>query len=344
MTFAVEPTASTSAQGNSPRGTKRHAARTSSLRGPDVRRSPLEKRVDAMMAWAAAIPVREAWGAILIAVATVGLCDAATGVHLWFGPLYLLTICLAAWGLGRRAGIIVGLACAVASLSANGFAFYPVGTVAVEWNMAMRALAVVMMVVLVGSVRHSYDSEWQRARFDPLTGILNRQAFYEVARAQDDRGWNILAYVDLDGFKKVNDKHGHAAGDEMLKTFATQVSMMVREDDLFARIGGDEFLLFIPVGSETEGYRIARQLHKRMDGVLNRLPYPIGCSTGVLLLGPREASFTDVDVQRADQLMYEAKREGTSLRISTTLDPARPDPDSSAPKLQNPPEPLPFPA
>ena len=184
----------------------------------------------------------------------------------------------------------------------------------------MRALAVILIIVLVGSVRRSYDREWQRARFDPLTGILNRQAFYEGARTQDDRGWNMLAYVDLDGFKKINDQHGHATGDDTLKTFATKVGAMVREHDLFARVGGDEFLLFIPVGSETEGYRLARQLHQRMEAALGRLPYPIGCSMGVLLLGPREASLTEADVQRADQLMYEAKREGT-LRISTALDP-----------------------
>jgi diguanylate cyclase (GGDEF)-like protein len=273
------------------------------------------------MAWAAAIPARHAWGAVLIALPAVGLADAASGPQLWFGPLYLLVICVAAWGLGRCSAVMVGFACAAASLAANGPAFYPAGAVAIEWNLSMRAVAVILIIVLVGSVRHSYDREWERARFDALTGILNRQAFYESARAQDDHGWRILAYVDLDGFKKVNDCYGHATGDETLRTFAAKVSAMVRDEDLFARIGGDEFLLLIPVGSETEGHRLARQLHQRMEAALGRLAYPIGCSMGVLLLGPREASLTDADVQRADQLMYEAKREGASLRISTTLDP-----------------------
>lgn len=319
MTSAIEPT---------PRTSLRDAHRSPGLRASPrssarslVRRSPLEQRADALMGWAAAIPARHAWIAVLIALPAIALIDAGTGPQIWFGPLYLLVICLAAWGLGRSAAIAVGFACAAASLAANGAAFYPAGAVAVEWNMAMRVVAVMLIIVLVGSVRHSYDREWQRARFDPLTGILNRQAFYESARAQDDHGWNILAYVDLDGFKKVNDQHGHATGDETLTTFAANVSAMVREQDLFARVGGDEFLLFIPVGSETEGYRLARQLHQRMEAALGRLPYPIGCSMGVLLLGPRETSLTDADVQRADQLMYEAKREGTSLRISTTLDP-----------------------
>lgn len=327
MTSAIEPTPRTSIRdAGHPAGL---ASTTSGARSL-VRRWPLEKRADALMRWAAAIPARHAWSAVLIALPAIALADAATAPAVWFGPLYLLIICLAAWALGRSAAIVIGFACAGASLAANGPAFYPAGAVAIEWNMAMRVVAVMLIIVLVGSVRHSYDREWQRARFDPLTGILNRQAFYESARAQDDHGWNMLAYIDLDGFKKINDQHGHATGDEALKTFAAKVSAMVREQDLFARVGGDEFLLFIPIGSETEGYRLARQLHRRMEAALGSLPYPIGCSMGVLLLGPREASLTDADVQRADQLMYEAKREGT-LRISTTLDPEPAEHEAAVP-------------
>jgi len=65
--------------------------------------------------------------------------------------------------------------------------------------------------------------------------------------------WGILAYVDLDGFKQINDRHGHAAGDEALQAFASGVRDLIRSDDVFARIGGDEFLLFLPVDSEAEG-------------------------------------------------------------------------------------------
>ncbi|QCB41475.1 diguanylate cyclase [Sphingomonas sp. PAMC26645] len=65
----------------------------------------------------------------------------------------------------------------------------------------------------MSGTRRSHDREWNRARSDPLTGLVNEQAFYDNATAAAKvQQWGILAYVDLDGFKQINDRHGHAAG------------------------------------------------------------------------------------------------------------------------------------
>lgn len=281
-------------------------------------RLSLEERLDALIAATARISRTQAWGTTALLIALAGVADIVTGPGIWLGPLYLLIICLPAWSLGMGAGIAIGFVCMGVSILANGVGAYPLGTVALAWNLTMRILSVAMIVALVGSMRRSYDREWRRARHDPLTKVLNRQAFHEkIVADHDPKAWNILAYVDLDGFKQINDKHGHAAGDDTLRTFANDVCAMIREKDIVARIGGDEFLLSLPVGSETEGYRLARQLHQRMNQILGRMPYPIRCSMGVLVLNPRPASVTDADIQLADQLMYQAKREGAALRAAT---------------------------
>lgn len=280
-------------------------------------RTSVTQWLDAGMARAAMLSRPRAWAMTAALVAAAWLLDLVTGPHVWVGPVYLLIICLPAWSLGVWAGIFVGFTCMAASVSVNG-AVYPLGHVAIVANMAMRILAVAIIVTLVGSGRRSYDREWRRARYDPLTGALNRSAFYEQGAAAHDRlAWAILAYVDLDGFKQINDRHGHAAGDATLRTFAENVRKAIREKDIFARIGGDEFLLHLPVGSETEGYRLARQLHERMNEILGCMDYPIRCSMGVLVLSPRPTSFSEADVHLADQLMYQAKREGAALRAAT---------------------------
>ncbi len=282
---------------------------------PNNRRS--SRKLDLLVAWATGISQKHAWRTTALAVLLVGAADFLTGTRLWFGPVYLLVICLPAWLLGWRAGLAIGFACAGLSIAANGIAFYPFGEVAAAWNFGMRLLSMTMIVVLIAGLRASYDRERHRARSDPLTDVLNKNGFFEEAAARrqgGDRG--ILAYIDLDGLKQINDQHGHAAGDETLRRFAEGVRQNIRETDIFARIGGDEFLLFCPVADEDEGHRLASQLHARMNRIPGRLLLPIRCSMGVLVLRPDSPPLDDIDVQLADHLMYQAKQEGAALRIS----------------------------
>lgn len=274
------------------------------------------RTLDALIAWATGLSRPEAWGITLMAMAGALGLSALAGPHLWFGPVYLLIVCIPAWTLGWRSAVVVGIGCAGFSIAIHGFQAYPVGEVAVVWNLAMRVLAVSIIVALVEGFRRSYDREWRRARSDDLTGALTKQAFQaEVAAARRRRQWAILVYVDLDGFKQVNDCHGHAAGDEVLRAFAAGVRAHIRPDDIFARVGGDEFLLFLPVRDEDDGYRMAEQIHARMNAILATIPHPLRCSTGVLLIDPNSDAMTDADIAIADHLMYEAKQHGAALRI-----------------------------
>ncbi|HEY1144787.1 MAG TPA: GGDEF domain-containing protein [Allosphingosinicella sp.] len=278
-----------------------------------------EQWLDALIAWATRLSPRRAWTITMLGAAVALSVSRLVGPDIWFGPVYLLIVCLPAWSLGWRAAFVVGFACAGTSIALHGLNAYPVGEAAIAWNLAMRLLAVSIIVILVRGFRRSYDREWKRARSDELTGALSKQAFHEQVAVSRRRGeWGLLAYVDLDGFKQINDRHGHAAGDEVLRRFARGVSEHIRPTDVFARIGGDEFLLYLSLRDGAEGELLAERLHARMNFILTLIPHPIRCSTGILLMEPGDSSVTEADIARADRLMYEAKeRGGAGLRIAT---------------------------
>jgi diguanylate cyclase (GGDEF)-like protein len=135
-------------------------------------------------------------------------------------------------------------------------------------------------------------------------------------QSAQNRGWAILAYLDLDGFKHLNDQDGHIAGDQCLKIFAERIRKLIRSKDTFARIGGDEFLIHMDIKNEAA----ARQVALRLQLTLNSVPTDAGrrlpCSIGLLILppGPRQI---DSEVRLADHLMYEAKQSGASIAVGT---------------------------
>ncbi|SEM31107.1 diguanylate cyclase (GGDEF) domain-containing protein [Luteibacter sp. UNCMF331Sha3.1] len=159
-----------------------------------------------------------------------------------------------------------------------------------------------------------------QATHDALTGLPNRLLFRErleasIAAANDGGGPFALAYIDIDGFKGVNDGHGHAAGDELLKAIAARIDTRTRGTDTVARLGGDEFAVLLQ-GAADGGSAMAR-CQTLCDAVAepytlqvgnDRVPAHVGASIGVTLFHAG-AGYDDV-VAAADGAMYEAKRSG----------------------------------
>ena len=130
---------------------------------------------------------------------------------------------------------------------------------------------------------------------DVLTGALNRQAFFDLGAALSaGTCWRVLLYADLDGLKALNDGRGHAAGDASLKAYAKAVRGMIRRTDLFARVGGDEFLVFMAVKNERAARSVAARLHGEMNGGGNGPDVGLRCSVGGLLVtGPTGTNVSD---------------------------------------------------
>ena len=174
------------------------------------------------------------------------------------------------------------------------------------------------------------------AMHDPLTELPNRTLFldrteHDLHLAARNGQWPAVLYIDLDGFKPVNDTHGHQAGDLLLKVFAQRLHQSVRTADTAARLGGDEFavLLHGPIdtdGVETALARIRSELDVPVDLGGGRSAR-IGASIGVAFSGPD----TDIDglIRRADLAMYTAKRNGRGT--SVFYEPALEAPSESRP-------------
>ena len=149
------------------------------------------------------------------------------------------------------------------------------------------------------------------ARQDSLTGVANRTALFESLTARLATGRRVAAlYIDLDGFKNVNDVFGHAVGDEVLRTVAARLSGVVRAGDLVARVGGDEFVVVSdsfehPGEAVALGWRIRDALARRVS--LSSTHVEVGASVGIAFVSNSDA---DSLLSEADQALYCAKRSG----------------------------------
>ena len=157
----------------------------------------------------------------------------------------------------------------------------------------------------------------RRANFDELTGLPNRALFFDrleqaMIQARRKRNRCALLYVDLDGFKVVNDSHGHQVGDELLQAAARQLTSCVRESNTVARMGGDEFIIILNDFSQWEGPGIvARRLLEAFSTPFNlgEIACRIGVSIGVSIY-PNDAEDAQELISCADLAMYQVKRGG----------------------------------
>jgi len=149
------------------------------------------------------------------------------------------------------------------------------------------------------------------ATVDSLTGLLNRYAFFERAQALRLRaGPMALLMLDLDHFKRINDRFGHATGDEALRLFAHTVRTTLAGRGIVGRLGGEEFALAL-AGTLDDALRVAEQIRAAVTAVLlptSDAPYAVTVSIGVAALHATET--LHAGLARADQALYDAKRAG----------------------------------
>ena len=186
------------------------------------------------------------------------------------------------------------------------------------------ALFATGFVMLYGSDREQLRLIETRAERDTQTGLLNRETFREVANSRlrrSRRAPSALAIVDLDGFKAVNDSRGHPAGDQVLELVATAIRANLRTNDIAARYGGDEFLVFLSeCGAET-ALRIMERIRAIVAGVTSISGQGVTASVGLSIAG----SGDDVDdlIRIADEALLAVKQSGKDRLLMAGAAPRR---------------------
>lgn len=257
-----------------------------------------------------------------LALAGTAAVDWITGTGIWLTLVYLLLTQFAAWTLGRRWGYATAFGCMLAIVAANGLQpFHPVppghfSYAAAAWNIVSRSAVLAIVAAVVSGLRRTLEAERQRSTTDPLTGALNKAGFtaamaQAVARARRSGEALALLYIDLDGFKGVNDRFGHAAGDDVLRAFTAGAAQTLRAGDVFARIGGDEFVALLSLPDPQCGEKVTTLIHERLSLRLKATGHAVGCSAGAVIMTADQAPESTGEMMHlADQLMYEVKRNG----------------------------------
>ncbi len=159
----------------------------------------------------------------------------------------------------------------------------------------------------------------ERALADTLTGMLNRDGWLTHGHARYrrslDQGERLsLMYLDLDHFKQVNDQHGHAVGDGVLEAVADTVRQHLRAEDIVARLGGEEFVALLPGITAERAHVVAERIRHAVQG----LDGPVSVTISVGVHEARAGESLEHAMQRADQAMLQAKREGRN-RVLTAV-------------------------
>lgn len=257
------------------------------------------------------------WGlfglAVLVALAVLGLPQ-LLGVDVRLSVLVLFPVLLAGLTQGALVGYLSAvLVCALLVVGERVLALPAATATELQLLLAMSSAT----ALLAGAAHDDRHFAWRLATRDPLTGLANRHRFqeqldHELLRAPRTGGRVGLMYIDLDGFKAVNDRLGHHAGDALLQHVAARLRECVRASDTVARLGGDEFAIILPALHQAQdalhvGEKLLARLAEpyALDADTARISASIGFA-----LHPQDGRNATELIHGADRAMYEAKRLG----------------------------------
>ena len=248
-------------------------------------------------------------------VVLLGLADYYSGYDVSFLIFYLLPVTIAVYFSNMRFGLFISLLCSVISYYADVYAGHPYSSSVIPiWNAAMRFGYYCLHMYLLNYILQLYEKAHKDSLIDSLTGAVNTRYFNllfdrELSKAERSKNQLTLAFLDLDNFKAVNDTFGHAAGDDLLQRISGMFIESIRPSDIFARMGGDEFIVLISETDFPSSEKILNRMKKVIDSECARKGWPVTMSVGAITFSGVGKS-REALVQRADQLMYQVKKDG----------------------------------
>jgi len=266
------------------------------------------------------------------AIALIWLVDWKTGAEIGLSLFYLLPVALVSWRTGLLSGLFFAALAGAAWFAADAMAVHPYThhPAVPIWNAFIRVGIFGALAATLARLRVALEREKRASRTDPLTGVWNSRAFREIVEGEIARCRRYdrpvsLAFIDVDDFKSVNDRLGHATGDLVLQSIAAAMRGCLREVDVVARLGGDEFGVLLPeTGAEESVAAVGKLLAQASETVAtNRWPVTLSAGVATYLADPPDF---DAVIGRADGLMYEAKNAGKNTIRQAVVGRDRPVP------------------
>jgi diguanylate cyclase (GGDEF)-like protein len=249
-------------------------------------------------------------------VLIIGYIDYLTGTELSLSFFYLLPVCLIAFISSFGLVVANGAFCAVVWLIALTLGGRHYSSIfSMIWNGMMRFSIYGVVGYVVIQLKYALKNQEIISNTDYLTGVANRRMFYDRFQVEMERSKRYnhpfsLIYLDIDNFKSINDKYGHAEGDDSLALIATSLKTVIRMSDIVGRIGGDEFIILLPECDKNGAKQTVNKIREiiKSESIKN-LHQEITLSLGVLSLTAPKGTQDDL-INKVDDLMYQVKNQG----------------------------------
>ncbi|WP_127553362.1 GGDEF domain-containing protein [Actinoplanes sp. OR16] len=273
-----------------------------------ITRSPLA----AVIEWLGRLPAHRLTTASIALVGLMGVADYWTIRDVSVAVAYVLPVFLAGAAGGRSSTRVA----AISTMTWTGIEVLtrvgpPLPPGIVAWNLLARFAVLWIVGSLASHLAERLAEATDLSRTDPLTSLPNARAFREtaddeIARMRQTRAPLTAAYLDVDGFKAMNDTNGHAAGDEVLKTVARVLESSIGAHGSVARLGGDEFAVLLPGTTLDEALGRLGWLHHELLDATGTWSPRVGFSIGAVAFDDPPRDTAEL-VERADRVMYAVK-------------------------------------
>lgn len=231
---------------------------------------------------------------------------------------FLLPVALVSWFVSEKLGILLSFSCAIV-----WFLIYQLkGEILLPnylpyWNAFIRLAFYLTVNYLLAELHNARNRESKLARTDEITGVANRKLFVEFANMELKKSRRYghpftVTYIDLDNFKNINDYGGYKVGDRVLQVVAQSIKNTVRETDIVARIGGDEFIIFLPGLAYEPAQIVMNRVRNMLLETMDKNVWPITFSIGAITYINCPETVEEI-IEKADYLMYCIKNKGKNI-------------------------------